>query len=1012
VGDVDQGAGSVKMNKGLRMRKRKNLFRSSWLPLVACAAVAAVLLAAATGCSKRPPPPPPQADTSDKAASSQDKPDTGEKPDQTPPASQPAASAPASAPASQPAASQPAPSDEEKEPDDGKVMLQFKNTPVEGVMQLIFKKTGKPIIPRPEVVKKKITIFCPEKVDPDDVLPLIYAALLDQGIAVVENERLIKLIPVEHAIKEGLLSPQEKPHGGLIDRTFHLKHATPSAVKAVLDPLKSSYANIAADDTARRIILTDNAESVERLGGLIKELDVPGADQAVTQIFRLKNARAEAVVQALRGIVEAASRGPGGAPGQPSGAQEVPVVLTADAKENWIVASAGPERMEMIASLVAEFDEARAPDVRPEMIDIKHADPDELVGKVTELLDGGRRGRRSETLRLVAYAAADKVLVFGSSVEREMIREMIEALDTESAEKRIQKTFKLTYADATETAEAIEELYQKPQPRGFRGYFRRAPEAEREARAIPIVRTNSILVLASPDTMKDIDEQIKTVWDIEVDTEELAPRVYHLKNSNAEDVADLLTQLFTEFEEQGGSIYDYFFGGRSRSTEKRDIGRLYGTARFEPYPRSNSIVVVATSVEAFDVVAEILEELDAEIPGIGNTQVIELLYADAEDICERLNALFSQSGTMAEILRGSTRLTPGYTEVSQNQEAGATRPQQQQESPGKMSFWWQRARQTPSEQEITQLIGQIRIVPYQRSRSLLVTAPPEYMVTVEELIRKLDQPARQVLVQVVIAEVALEDLLNLGMRFSSDTSLFGVGESREVTDYASRAIAQFTFTDRIGTGTLQIGTDVNVLLQFLERDTNLRIRSSPSIFTSDNEQAEFFDGADVPFIKESQTTPQGGLNQSFEYKPVGITLQVLPHITQNREVDMNINVELSRLRPGETLFGGFVIDRRQTKSHLVVKDGQTIVISGILRQEDRHIIRRVPILGYIPILDLIFSHKDKVKANTELLIFLTPRIALTADEAATMGEDVRENIDLLVPPRGIEPDPKRDKEAK
>lgn len=1003
-GAAGRKAGGVETNKGLTMRTRKNVFRPAWLPLVVCMAAAAVLLAAATGCSKRPEAPP-EADTAEKAASSQETPEADQEPGEAAPASQPAASAPASQPASQPA-----PPEEKKEPDDGKVMLQFKNTPVEGVMQFIYKKTGKPIIPRPEVLKKKITVFCPEKVDPDEVLPLIYAALLDQGIVVAEDERLIKLIPVENAVKEGLLGPPTTPRGGLVDRTFHLEHAVPSAVKAILEPLKPSYANIAADDTAGRIILTDNAESVERLGALIKELDVPGADQAVTRIFRLKQARAEAVVQALRGIVDAAPRGPGGPPGQPSGAQEVPVVLTADAKENWIVASAGAERMEMIASLVAEFDEPRPPDVRPEMIDIKHADPEELVGKVNELLSESGRGRRDGTLRLVAYAAANKILVFGASVEREMIREMIEALDTESAEKRIQRTFKLTYADATETAEAIEEFYEKPQARAYRGWYR-APEGEKEARAIPIVRTNSVLVMASPDLMKDIEEQIKTVWDIKVDEEELAPRVYHLKNSNAEDVAELLTELFTEFEERGGSIWDYYFGGRSRTTEKRAIGRLYGTARFEAYPRSNSIVVVATSVQAFDVVAEILEELDAEIPGIGNTEVIELLYADAEDVCERLNALFSQSGTLAEILRGSTKLTPGYTEVSQDQSNDASKSQQQ-EATGKMSFWWQRARQTPSEQEITQLIGQIRIVPYQRSRSLLVTAPPEYMPTVQQLIEELDRPARQVLVQAVIAEVALEDLLNLGMRFSSDTGLYGAGDSREVTDFGTRAISRFTFVDRIGTGTLEIGTDLNVLLQLLEKDTNLRIRSSPSIFTSDNQQAEFFDGSDVPFIKESQSTPQGGLNQSFEYKPVGITLQVLPHITQNREVDMNINVELSRLRPGETLFGGFIIDRRQTKSHLVVKNGQTIVISGILRQEDRDIIRRVPILGYIPILDLLFSHKDKVKANTELLIFLTPRIALTSDEASEMGTESLDSIDRLVPPRGIEPDSGTSREAR
>jgi general secretion pathway protein D len=179
---------------------------------------------------------------------------------------------------------------------------------------------------------------------------------------------------------------------------------------------------------------------------------------------------------------------------------------------------------------------------------------------------------------------------------------------------------------------------------------------------------------------------------------------------------------------------------------------------------------------------------------------------------------------------------------------------------------------------------------------------------------------------------------------------------------------------------LTSSVNLNVLLQALAQKTDVSILSEPKIFTSDNQEAEFFDGQDVPFITNSQTTTTG-LVQSFDYRAVGIQLRARPRITVQGDVDLKVNLELSSIVPGQTLFGGFVVDRRETTTQLIVKDKQTIVISGILRSELTDVVRKVPVLGDIPLLGAIFKSRDKTVKNTELVVFITPIVVVNTEGA-------------------------------
>jgi type II secretory pathway component GspD/PulD (secretin) len=219
-----------------------------------------------------------------------------------------------------------------------------------------------------------------------------------------------------------------------------------------------------------------------------------------------------------------------------------------------------------------------------------------------------------------------------------------------------------------------------------------------------------------------------------------------------------------------------------------------------------------------------------------------------------------------------------------------------------------------------------------------VLAAPEYRDAVRDFVNKLDRPGRQVLIAAVIAEVELTDQLSLD-------------------------------------------ANINVVLQALAQKTNLRVLQEPSVFTSDNQEASFFQGQDVPILQSTTTSPEATIqSNSVNYQSVGIGLNVRPRITIEGDVDLEINLEISNINAaGSAAVGGSsinspVFDRRETTTEVIVKNGQTIVISGIIKDQESRVRRKVPILGDIPLFGELFKSYDDQNTRTELLAFITPLV--------------------------------------
>jgi len=284
----------------------------------------------------------------------------------------------------------------------------------------------------------------------------------------------------------------------------------------------------------------------------------------------------------------------------------------------------------------------------------------------------------------------------------------------------------------------------------------------------------------------------------------------------------------------------------------------------------------------------------------------------------------------------------------------------------------------------------------------MVMAPQAYMEPIITLIGELDSPGLQVLVHGVIAEITHDNVTTLGVRFASDPALLSDSRltdqaiSGGVTATANNVYSGFFGLGSDGKTTITTNVGVNVLVQLLMEKYRMKVLFEPKVYTADNMEAEFVDGQEVPFQTTAQTSAElTSTVRSFDYKSVGTLLRVRPHITQEGGVDLKVNLELSGIAPGQSVFGNFIFDRRETTTHVILRDGQTVMISGITRQEDFDDVRKLPLLGDIPLLGLLFRSVDKAKRNRELVAFITPHVIRSAEESDEKMKPYRDSLDRL-----------------
>jgi general secretion pathway protein D len=299
------------------------------------------------------------------------------------------------------------------------------------------------------------------------------------------------------------------------------------------------------------------------------------------------------------------------------------------------------------------------------------------------------------------------------------------------------------------------------------------------------------------------------------------------------------------------------------------------------------------------------------------------------------------------------------------------------------------------------LIGRIRFIPVHRSKAILVLAPVEYQQSIRDMIEELDQPGKQVMIKVAIIDINHEKLLDLGAKLSSNPSALGT-----VGTNALLALTQLNYTQNQGIFTVDktefqkgatTSININTLVDFLAQEADARVLIEPTLWTKDNEEADFFRGGLIPFIVSSTLSQETtATKDSVEYRPVGVTLRVRPNITPEKAVDLTINLIISQLAP-TLVNGNIATDELNTTTHMIVEDGETIMLGGILDTTDSKTVEKIPFLGDLPFIGGLFRNTSTELSNNELIVFITPYVMddQSTPEAINQLKDATDKLDDL-----------------
>ncbi|HET7595324.1 MAG TPA: type II secretion system secretin GspD [Burkholderiales bacterium] len=440
---------------------------------------------------------------------------------------------------------------------------------------------------------------------------------------------------------------------------------------------------------------------------------------------------------------------------------------------------------------------------------------------------------------------------------------------------------------------------------------------------------------------------------------------------------------------------DKIFGSAAQSP-------LAGVVRVIPIERLNSLLVVTTQPKYLDMAKTWIERIDEAGTTSGGSRfyVYQVRNGKAENLAQLISDLFSTRRTTVS----APTLAPGSrpTEL-RSSTFGQTTPPAQSTS----------TTVTPAPSATFSLPGangttsnEVRVIADKDTNSLLILATPSDYETIENALRQLDVVPRQVLVEVMLAEVTLTDELRMGLEYyihtrnntSGSLNVGGLG-----TAGPTGPVPPFNGLQLINFA----GGEVRAVLNALGTDGKARVLASPQIMVLDNQKAQIKVGDRISVQTQAQTgvsTGTGVLN-SFQYLETGILLAVTPRINSGGLVTLDVNQEVSVPDPNSVSANNPnpTVNSRSAQTSVVVASGESIVLGGLIREDNTRSTSGIPLLSKIPVLGALFGTQGYRRQRTELVLIITPRIISDSSQAREATLELRKKLPAL---EGLLPKPK------
>ena len=286
------------------------------------------------------------------------------------------------------------------------------------------------------------------------------------------------------------------------------------------------------------------------------------------------------------------------------------------------------------------------------------------------------------------------------------------------------------------------------------------------------------------------------------------------------------------------------------------------------------------------------------------------------------------------------------------------------------------------------------------NNALIVGAPPDMTKAIRLLVEKLDQPREQVLIEAVIANVSEQFKRDLEVNL-----LAKVGSAVFISDFSGLLTTLVAGQDDssiangiVGSSTAFVGSSdeitsengLSALIQAIQSDANNNVLSTPSILTLDNEEASISVGREIPIETGSFSNTSNGISDPFttiSRQEIGTILKVKPHINKGDSIRLAIVQEVSGIDPNTQISGGVTTTKKKIETNVMVKDGEFLVLGGLVDQQFKDVEQRVPLLGDIPLVGRLFRSSKRDSDNSVLMVFIRPTIIRTEGKAKILSQE-------------------------
>jgi general secretion pathway protein D len=464
-------------------------------------------------------------------------------------------------------------------------------------------------------------------------------------------------------------------------------------------------------------------------------------------------------------------------------------------------------------------------------------------------------------------------------------------------------------------------------------------------------------------------------------------------------------------------------------------GQGQGVIKFTPVSRMNAVLAVSRNSKVLEKAMQWVQRLDRSDPSGTTVRIYSLRFGSARTIAKILSEMFvGRAGQSSTDSQTTSPTAPGQAAAasridslgSGTMSSGSSQGTSTQSTDNSGSA--SSASHGPIQAAFENFAGQkdtdtdttagatgagamprgtfqnVRITADTSSNAIMVYSNQEDYRVIERTLESLDQPKLQVAVDAMVAEVTLTDQLQYGVQAFLTSANAGLGSDKGSVGLfnAAQSAAQSALLERVLPGyNLLLGAEANpkLILSALSTLTTVKVLSAPSLVVADNQPAILEVGDQVPISTGSATvlSTSNTVVNTITLHNTGIILKVLPHVHPNGSIELEIEQEISNVvnsgSSGQTLTP--TISQRRIHSTIGTSSGQTVLLGGLIKEDDERTVAGIPGLNEIKYLGDLLSQKSDSKSRSEIIVFVTTKLVRNSHDAQVVAEEFRERLDSM-----------------